>query len=124
MSTANIGNTHNVLFPNDTGSNRSSEFVVTDQPVVLRAFNLRSGQLVRVEQGYYYGCDSVVWGPLALCCAVALSVQLTQVVLAVSGVYRVYIDDQTDFGIDDIVVTQHVAQLADPKLTTTCCSGG
>lgn len=116
-----VSNTHNLLFPAEMGSNRSSEFEVTDTAVAIRAFNLRGDQLIRVEHSAHYGCDSVVWGPLSLCCPVVLSVRLTQVVIAVSGTYRVYIDDPEELGIDDIVATQHAVQLARPDLTITCC---
>ena len=116
-----VSNTHNLLFPAEMGGNRSSEFEVTDTAVAIRAFNLRGDQLIRVEQSAHYGCDSVVWGPLSLCCPVVLSVRLTQVVIAVSGTYRVYIDDPGELGIDDIVATQHAVQLARPDLTITCC---
>lgn len=112
---------HNQLFPNDEGSNLSHEFSVTSLPVVLRAFGLVEGQRVRIEQGAHLPCGAAVWGPLRICCPIELTPELTQVTLGTSGLYRAYIDDPDDAGIDDVTVVQHTALLT--KHTTRCCDG-
>lgn len=119
-----IANDHNLLFPAMNGSNLSGEFEVSGSPVVLRAFNLQGQQTIRIEQSARWACDSVVWGPLSVCCPVVLSPRITQVVLAVSGIYRAYIDDPDELGYDDVVAVQNVVSLAEPDKTITCCSGG
>lgn len=109
----------NQLFPTASGTNLSHEFVVNRKPVVIRAFGLQGSQRVVVEQGARLPCDVYVWGPLRICCPVELSVNTTQIVLGVSGIYRTFIHDPDDVGIEDITVVQHVVELNES--TTTCC---
>lgn len=109
----------NKLFPTLSGTNLSHEFVVNKKAVVVRAFGLRTGQRVVIEQGARLPCDVYIWGPLRICCPVELNPNLTQVVIGVSGLYRAYIDDPQELGIEDITVVQHVVDLNEK--TTTCC---
>lgn len=113
--------THNQLFPNEEQSNVSHEFTVYRDPVAVRAFGLIENQRVRIEQGARLPCGNMVWGPLRICCPVELHTMLTQVVLGTTGLYRAYILDPDELGIDDITVVQHRAEVYKP--TTRCCEG-
>lgn len=119
--TTDVMVSHNQLFPNEEQSNLSHEFNVNRHPVVVRAFGLIDGQRVLIEQGARLPCGDVVWGPLRICCQVELTPTLTQIKLGASGLYRAYISDPNEQGIDDITVVQHET-MVDTR-TTTCCEG-
>lgn len=119
--TVNVMVTYNQLFPNEEQSNLSHEFYVHHQPVVVRAFGLVAGQEVRIEQGAKLPCGDVVWGPLRICCPVVLTPTLTQIKLGTTGLYRAFIHDPNEHGIDDITVVQHITRV--DARTTTCCEG-
>ena len=115
----NVSKNQALLFPSETGTNLSHEFMVRQHPVVVRAFGLIEGQRVMIEQGILLPCGDVRWGPHRICCQVELTPTLTQIVLGVTGLYRAYISDPNEDGIDDIAVAQYPAMIA--QETTTCC---
>lgn len=108
----------NELIPNADGSNLSHEFVVGSKPVIIRAFNLVEGQSVFIEQGVRLNCGVPVWGPYRRADHNADMTQLlpdvTAVIVTLSGLYRVFVYDPDELGIDDVVVVQH-------EQATNCC---
>lgn len=99
---------HNILVPNPDGSNLSHEFTVGSKPAVLRAFNLRENQTVRIEQGVNLQCMNPQWGPYLPCDGCPdLSTSRTALLILYSGLYRVFVNDPGELGIDDVVVVWH-----------------
>ena len=97
-----------ILIPSTDGSNLSHEFVVGLKPGVVRAFNLRADQRVRIEHGVYLQCMDPRWGPYLPCDGCSdLTTSRTALLILYSGLYRVYVDDPGELGIDDVVVVWH-----------------
>lgn len=101
-------NSQNILLPNADKSNLSHEFVVEGRPGILRAFNLSDGQEVRIEQGVYLYCMEPHWGPYLPCDGCGkITTTLTTLKIHYSGLYRVFVHDPNNIGVDDVVVVWH-----------------
>ena len=115
--------TNNQLFPrNSPPFNRSHTFEVRDRPIAVKVFNIPACVDVYVEMGTSFQCEVDLWGPYRPnCCDVFLSSSLNVIILGMSGIYRLWIDNPGGEDLSDMRIVQHEVYSHEPIPQICCC---